>query len=1059
MILTKDNIKSIDLDNRIYQYVSSGRFPEFIIIVPTNRKSRNLKKSFIDNAPNQVSSGINIETLTTISTTLLKRSESFVELSEAASSVFIKKSAEKISFKYFNNYRDGLPEGTLDRLKNVISKYKEAGITPDRLRKEAGRLSGSEQFKAIDIAGIYQRYDEMCNKANAYELGDIYRQLNNLEISDFCKNFRDEYPSVKDIFINGFDEFTGPEIEIIDKLSNIQGVSLYLDFDYYSYNRFIFSNLDKNYEKFIHKNFQKVVDESEYLNTKFIERIRKNLFKSGDSGSPAKLQSQLNLITASNREEEVEKIAKQIKVLLKNDNKIEPHRICVCFNLIDNYSPLIRDVFERYAVPFNLTDRINLNRTYPINTIISFLEISESNYFYKNIIKTFSSNYLDSKGIDTTNLLHQAKKNKVVSGYDKWINSLELSLKKLEFETDDRIRLEQKKVKILKALDDLKLIKTLLIPFEAKNSIDDFIKNLMDLINKLQFHKYLINSNPISSEKNVKALTTFIDTITETFDLLKKFENSGEKYSLSYYLKYIRTACGRARFNIKERSDYGVLITTLNEIRGLKFDYVFLGGMIDGDLPTRYSPEIFLSGSYSLSESIHQTEERFRFYQALCTWCKGLYLSYPMGDNRSEFAESSFLNEIGNLYELSQTDDQDFSNIIISKDEFLKNINFKDDISKLKEISNHEWKIDFEEINSRIRIEEDRTADIFAESPYNSFLLSENSTGEQNNQDIRDKIRIQLEEFRNKAFSITELETYVKCPFKYFLERILKIEVTEDPSEEFEALEIGSVLHSILFQFYKTIRAKNIVLQNCSEKMFNESLDDIFSIAGRVIAELNLDSDVTFFEMEKIFGIEGRKEQSILYKFVEYERNSDDKFIPEFFEVNFGNKNRRDSDDRLQFEQPIEIENVRLKGKIDRIELNRNNNEYSITDYKIGRTFPTKAEMDSGISLQLPVYLMAAKTLLKYNLDEEFLPMYMNIFSLRMNVNDFGKAKIYAARKSDDQPEINKELISNTIDIIKTQVNKICNGEFHLSKWENREKVVCRFCNFKSVCRVEEYLS
>lgn len=735
MILTKDNIKSINLDNRIYQYVNSGRFSEFIIIVPTNRRLRNLKKTFIDNSPNQVSTGINIETLTTISSRLLKQSESYTELSEAASSVFIKKSSEKITFEYFNNYRDSLPEGTLDRLKNVISKYKEAGITPERLRLEAGKLSGSEQKKAIDIAGIYQSYNEMCIKAKAYELGDIYRQLNHLEKSDFCENFRDEYPPVKEIFINGFDEFTGPEIEIIDKLSNIKEVSLYLDFDYYSYNSFIFSNLDNNYDKFVNKNFHKVVDESEYLNTKFIERIRKNLFKTGDSGSSGKPHSQLNIITAATREEEVEKIAKQIKVLLKNDNKIEPHRICVCFNLIDNYSPLIRDVFERYEIPFNLTDRINLNRTYPINTIISFLEISESNYFYKNIIRTFSSNYLDNKGIDTTNLLHQAKNNKVVSGFDKWINGLELSLKKLELETDDRIRLEQKKGKILKALDDLKLIKTLLKPFETKNSIDEFIQKLLDLINKLQFHKYLINRNPISSEKNVKSLTTFIDTITETFDLLRKFDNSNEKYSLSYYLKYIRTACGRARFNIKERSDYGVLITTLNEIRGLKFDYVFLGGMIDGDLPTRYSPEIFLSGSYSMSESIHQTEERFRFYQALCTWDKGLYLSYPMGDNRSEFVESSFLKEVGNLYEFNQTSEEDYTNIIISKDEFLKSINFKDDFSKLQEISNPGWKIDFEEINSKIRIEEDRAADIFSESPYNSFLLSDSSSGEQNNKD------------------------------------------------------------------------------------------------------------------------------------------------------------------------------------------------------------------------------------------------------------------------------------------------------------------------------------
>ena len=104
---------------------------------------------------------------------------------------------------------------------------------------------------------------------------------------------------------------------------------------------------------------------------------------------------------------------------------------------------------------------------------------------------------------------------------------------------------------------------------------------------------------------------------------------SKEKFPLKFFLNNIRTAITSTRFNIKEKPGYGVQVTTLNEIRGLQFDYLFIGGMCEGDLPTRYTPEIFFSGSYVRNELTHQTEERYQFYQSICSWNKKLYLTYP----------------------------------------------------------------------------------------------------------------------------------------------------------------------------------------------------------------------------------------------------------------------------------------------------------------------------------------------------------------------------------------------------------------------------------------------
>ena len=125
-----------------------------------------------------------------------------------------------------------------------------------------------------------------------------------------------------------------------------------------------------------------------------------------------------------------------------------------------------------------------------------------------------------------------------------------------------------------------------------------------------------------------------------------------QKFNLKYFLNNIRTAVTSSRYNIKEKSGYGVQITTLNEIRGLKFDYLFIAGMCDGDLPTRFTPEIFFSGSFARGELRHQTEERYHFYQSLCSWNKVLYLSYPLQEERQELVESNFLKSLKHFLKL-----------------------------------------------------------------------------------------------------------------------------------------------------------------------------------------------------------------------------------------------------------------------------------------------------------------------------------------------------------------------------------------------------------------------
>ena len=260
MILTKCKVEAVDLDQRIDDTIKKDELDKLLLIVPTNRKIRYLKKDIISFSPGNATGKINLETIGTFATNLFfcdsPGSKANVHqmkiLSDAASSVLLKQSIHSCNLKYFENNK-AVPTGTLDRIRNVISEYKKQGITPSKLKQESISLDGTEKIKAEDIADIYEKYQQKCNELQVKEIGDVYSEIIQLPADEFSKRFGELYPKVNLIVINGFDEFTIPEIEIINYTANINDIDLFLQFDYYKHNNLIFSHLDKCYNFFISK--------------------------------------------------------------------------------------------------------------------------------------------------------------------------------------------------------------------------------------------------------------------------------------------------------------------------------------------------------------------------------------------------------------------------------------------------------------------------------------------------------------------------------------------------------------------------------------------------------------------------------------------------------------------------------------------------------------------------------------------------------------------------------------------------------------------------------------
>ena len=286
----------------------------------------------------------------------------------------------------------------------------------------------------------------------------------------------------------------------------------------------------------------------------------------------------------------------------------------------------------------------------------------------------------------------------------------------------------------------------------------------------------------------------------------------------------------------------------------------------------------------------------------------------------------------------------------------------------------------------------------------------------------------------------------------------MQLETIEEPTEELESFELGSIIHSILYEFYSALKEKNITLSQCDDVAFSKAEKLIFTIAEKKIEKLRLNSTMIFFEREKILGIAGNKKKSILYKFLEEERNNSEGYVPQYFEMGFGQfKNSKDDDADEFF-----IGDVKVRGKIDRIDVNRVDNTYKIIDYKLSGKKPTKIDLETGVSLQLPLYLYASKKLIEAELNKEFEPAAAIIYSLKLNNKDFGKKNIHISSSrtpsEEDLLKSNEELIKICSKFIPAYVEQIVSGKFNLSTLEDRESKVCRFCDFKSICRIQDVL-
>jgi RecB family exonuclease len=199
-----------------------------------------------------------------------------------------------------------------------------------------------------------------------------------------------------------------------------------------------------------------------------------------------------------------------------------------------------------------------------------------------------------------------------------------------------------------------------------------------------------------------------------------------------------------------------------------------------------------------------------------------------------------------------------------------------------------------------------------------------------------------------RELSVSAVEDYLGCPFVFYAHHVLRASAVEEPEEAFEAtsLDVGSLVHGVLERVFTRLRDEPVPDRARALELLDEAVDEEFALGelqGRTGYPL---------------AWRGRRRQLAhdLSEAVRTDPCWDDDLRPDLFEWTFGRDVPGPSIEVLGRE-------LVFRGRVDRIDRDGGGRRVRLLDYKTGKGKVEQKHLEAGEDLQLPVYRLAAGAL------------------------------------------------------------------------------------------------
>ena len=1042
--LTKGQV-SLPIDHEIRTRLEDDRADTFLHIVPTDHARRKWCREYLKNTPSRAVAGLHIYTLADLVRLLFYRrlNRGRRHTGVGIQTVWTHQIMDEEQLPFLRPQPETrVPQGTARQLRAAVNQLKRSGVDWQQLQEDSISDDAELPSKLADLITFYKAYEvrlgsQWVDRAGIHRAVSEYLTQSPDRAERLMKKV---FPNVDLVVVSGFDVLFPHDSAILTGIANPPSIKMGIFLDFDEDNESLFGHIKADYDRFLSCGFERHSGERETPDAARKLHFARNLFCTDRRQEPAieklAITNQISLLYPPNRLQEVEEIAKLIKQLALNQSPPALNQICITFNKLDTYAPLIREIFPLHGIPYTLEWSESLEKSTVIMSIFALLEQLQGGAPPQTREKVSRSPYFQIDNQDVE-------------------------------------------------IDDCGL--------NAELSPDAFRESFDRLMESLKVHQQILKGSWESKTRvaahKMNAYREFRRLIDELVEFLIMESEAEARYSLGRYINWLRLMTSESTYQWGNPNDDGVCILPLNQTKDLSFDTVILGGLVDGEFPAVFRSDTFQPSQWRGTESEQLYEDRFLFYQALTLYQKQLYLLSPQHDGDVELVPSAFIDELQRIAEINTLTDDDRT--LFSTENFLKNYGA------------HVWEhVETEDVETptipstisptlplivhNVRVEKSRTVPAEKNSTVTHKLPQ--YEGQLGSNLLSPASRRALELRRERTYSVSQLETYGECPFRYFSDRILNLNPTEEEETGLTNMGKGSLAHRILFEFYDR-RRDAPPISGCENADFDEAVTDLQRIARDHLdaeeAQRHLNrADKLFWEIEAERFVGGHGRTGVLPAFLEAERERDLEVQPRYFEVEFGPSVRSEpTDPHLGSTEAIMVGEVSLSGRIDRVELG--NGMFVIGDYKTGSTTPKLNDLLEGRSLQLPLYVAVVEQLLKQQSPSiqglaDDLESVQGVGGVYYVLQEESKAELGIGDKdyngrafqvssrsgqllpnsryqiADADTDADSDVIGSIVGVAVEHANQyvrsIADGDFQLTSHDKTK--VCRYCSFKRICRV-----
>ncbi|OGF48865.1 MAG: hypothetical protein A2231_08545 [Candidatus Firestonebacteria bacterium RIFOXYA2_FULL_40_8] len=636
-------------------------------------------------------------------------------------------------------------------------------------------------------------------------------------------------------------------------------------------------------------------------------------------------------------EAEVNGIAHHILDLKKNNTGYRD--ILVTFPSMFSYIPYVERIFPKYKIPFSTSvDRpyVSLQELLPVTLLLKCILEELPRRMVVDLIN--SPQLLAFDKVSRELISPASRKAGITGGFLQW----EELAKRVKNEEPDYFEENLENIRMLES--DLKKV---FLALEGLNKNMDLLGFTKGLRKVLLLLKYSITDEEIN-----KGFQELLNGMEKMLKLFKGRKNKPEENA-----RLFLNILSKSHYKQEHSAPDSVRVLGVLDTRGLYSGHLFFGGLSDGDFPLKPKQEMIIPDKarkeLGLVHFLRRIElQRLHFYRLLQGPRTGVYLSYPVQKDDKLVLPSNFLPEI-----------------------------IKPPAEQVKAAA-----LTTEELQSK----EGRTEGL-------SGLFFESS-------ELTDKAKaeqyIRSVFSRNAEISVTAIDRYLDCPFVFYLEKILKLEILEEPKFEIESAAIGTILHNVMEGAFEP------------GKKIPEKIEE--KIIRSVEAELKK-TNLHEFWKDHI-----RNRVTLLLKRI---IKQEQLIFEEYPHVYCVEKKGR-----------FKLNNVdaAVKGRIDRVD--NNEREFAVIDYKSGsgaKKYFDKTVKGESIQLALYARMIAVEQgrtcggLCVYDLKE-------------------GRARFVKKEKV-------AELYDEALITAEKAVQSILNGDF--PKKEGKGSNTCYFCAYAAICK------